>query len=328
MTTAKFDREECAEYQLVVTCRDAGDDVTNQVSSRLESSREITVAVLDENDNAPQFTQSEFNISVPENGPPGTEVYRLNATDADFGPNAEISYHIRPLDGVGKGSLSVNPTTGVVSTQVLFDYETPPRELVFEVTATDGGDPPLSGSATLKLLVTDTNDERPRFERPSYFLNVSENSPPGTSVGSVVAIDHDASPRFTRVVYRIRRQTRSNNGGETGTGNDDGGDAFEVDGDSGEIRTVRRLDREQRSIYVFTVIALNDVEYDVTMTSRRHRDRPEVDMADVTVYVDDVNDNEPVFVFPGRRRGYIAYFASSLVDRVSDVSYWVYIIYV
>jgi len=95
VTTAKLDREERAEYHLVVTCHDAGRDVVNQVSSNLESSREIVIAVLDENDHAPRFWQPEFNASVRENGPPGTELYRLNATDADFGPNAEIRYHIR-----------------------------------------------------------------------------------------------------------------------------------------------------------------------------------------------------------------------------------------
>jgi len=311
VTTAAVDREERSEYHLVVTCHDAGDGVND--SSSLESSREIMVSVLDENDHAPQFTQSEFNVSVAENAPPGTELYRLNATDADFGTNAKISYRIRSQEKDGEGSLSVNPTSGLVSTEISFDYETPPRELVFQVTATDGGDPPLSASATLKLFVQDTNDERPHFERPSYFFNVSESSLPGTIVGSVVAVDADASPRFARVVYRIRRRTGNSSGDETGTRND-GDDAFVVDVNSGEVRTVRRLDRELRSVYVFTVAASNDVDYDVTITSPRHDDRPEVD---VTVYVDDVNDNEPVFVFPGSARGDIAYVATSLINRVS-----------
>lgn len=218
VTTAKLDREERAEYHLVVTCRDADRDVTDQVSS---SSREIVVVVLDENDHAPQFAQSVFNVSVPENAPPGTELYRLNATDDDFGPNAEISYRIRSLDGAGNGLLSVDPTSGLVSTQISFDYETSPRELVYEVTATDLGDPPLSSTATLRLFVEDLNDQLPRFDRFSYHFNVSENSPPGTFVGRVVAVDSDVSPRYARIVYR---QTGNSNGG---TGND-AYDVFQV----------------------------------------------------------------------------------------------------
>jgi len=76
-----------------------------------------------------------------------------------------------------------------------------------KVTAVDGGEPPLSSTATLTLIVEDLNDERPRFERRSYYLNVSENCPPGTSIGRVVALDPDASPRFARVLYRIRRRS-------------------------------------------------------------------------------------------------------------------------
>jgi len=65
--------------------------------------------------------------------------------------------------------------------------------------------------------------------RSSYYLNVSESAPPGTSIGRVVAVDLDASPRFARVVYRIRRHTGSTigGGGESETENDRG-DAFEV----------------------------------------------------------------------------------------------------
>ena len=134
VTTATLDREEQAEHHLLVTCRDFGDDVTDQkVSSSLESSREILVSVLDENDHAPQFAELVLNASVWENDPPATELYRLNATDDDFGPNAEVRYGIRALDGAGEGLLTVDPTSGVVSSQISFDYETSPRELAYEV---------------------------------------------------------------------------------------------------------------------------------------------------------------------------------------------------
>ena len=97
---------------------------------------------------------------------------------------------------------------------------------------------------------------------------------------------------------------------------------------SGEVRTARRLDREQRSVHVFTVVASNDVSYDVTAaaaaaaaSSRRRDDRRrrEVDAADVTVYVDDVNDNAPTFVFPGRERGDVAYLSTGLASRVTGL---------
>ena len=313
VTTATVDREERAEYHLTVTCRDSVDDVINQVSSGLESSREIVVVVLDENDNAPQFDLAEFNVTVPENGPAGTELYRLNATDADFGPNAKVSYSIRALDGAAADLLSVDPTSGLVSTRVSFDYETlPPRELAYEVMATDGGDPALSSTAILRLFVEDTNDARPLFERSSYHFNVSEDASSGTTVGRVVAKDADSSPRYSAVVYRTGHSNGGGDGAETGSDF-----PFEVDSSSGEIRTLGRLDRERCAVYVFNVEAVNRVGYDVTMASSRHGNQPEVD---VTVYVDDVNDNRPTFLFPGQERGSVAYLSSSLIDRVSRLS--------
>jgi len=152
VTTTKVDREERAEYHLTVTCRDsAGYDSADETS--LESSREIVVSVLDENDHAPQFAQSEFNVTVAENAPPGTGLYRLNASDADFGANAAISYRMRALDGAGEGALSVDPGSGVISSLISFDYETWPRELVYDVIASDAGEPPLSSTATLRFFV-------------------------------------------------------------------------------------------------------------------------------------------------------------------------------
>ena len=82
------------------------------------------------------FKQAEFNATVRENAPPATELYRLNATDADFGPNAEVRYDIRALDGAGDGLLSVDPASGLVSTKISLDYETLPRELLYEVYTT------------------------------------------------------------------------------------------------------------------------------------------------------------------------------------------------
>lgn len=46
----------------------------------------------------------------------------------------------------------------------------------------DGGSPPRASSALLRVTVLDTNDNAPKFERPSYEAELSENSPIGHSV--------------------------------------------------------------------------------------------------------------------------------------------------
>lgn len=49
--------------------------------------------VLDDNDNPPEFMQSSFQISLPENLPPGV-VHTAQAFDPDHGENGTIHYSI------------------------------------------------------------------------------------------------------------------------------------------------------------------------------------------------------------------------------------------
>lgn len=312
VTTATLDREQRSEYQLVITCRDGGSPAP------LESSREITVIVLDENDNSPRLTAVkdgiDYVVNVLENSPAGTELYRINATDADTDRNAALVYEIRPIGGATGSDdvLAIDRKSGRISSKISFDYETLPRDYAFLVTVKDSGATVRSATATLRLNVVDVNDEMPRFDRLAYYFTVVEDQPAGTSIGRLSATDLDGSRQFNRVVYDVRRTAGSGNGND--------GDAFEVDRKTGEVRTVRRLDREQRAVYVFSVVASNDDV--ITATGGDdviNDDSTAADVADVTVYVDDVNDNRPVFVFPGQRRGRSVDLSDSVARTVGGL---------
>lgn len=56
---------------------------------------------------------------------------------------------------------------------------------------------PFKDSATVRVNVLDV-DEPPVFTKPSYFLEVYEDTPPGTVIGSVTAHDLDASSSAVR----------------------------------------------------------------------------------------------------------------------------------
>lgn len=59
----------------------------------LSGTATVLCSVLDDNDNSPEFMQSSFQISIPENLPPGV-VHTAQASDPDHGENGTIHYSI------------------------------------------------------------------------------------------------------------------------------------------------------------------------------------------------------------------------------------------
>ena len=341
ITTAAFlDREYRSTYSIALTCRDRGEPTP------LTSRRRVDVRVLDENDNSPtiqsppprqqhhhkhhQHHHHQQNgsdddddaiiVHIRENSAAGTHVTTIAATDADEGRNAAIVYRLAAASLVastaddddetanGEDVLIIDSATGRVTTAVgaTFDHERR-SAYRFVVTATDGGDEPRSTNRSLILMIVDVDDERPRFERVAYFATVAENRSPGDVVGRVTAVDADLTSAFRVVRYAI-----------VGRDDADASAAFDVDAETGEISTTRRLDRETRSVYTLTVTASSsnvDDSDDLRSSSdwerplrrkRRLRRRATAKMTssvNVTVQVEDVNDCRPQFLFPvpGRR---------------------------
>lgn len=75
--------------------------------------------MVDENDNPPIFSHTEYTYLLPENSPPGTPLSPvLTATDADSGENAVITYSI------SGGPFTVDTSTGKnMAHALLFSYE-------------------------------------------------------------------------------------------------------------------------------------------------------------------------------------------------------------
>lgn len=60
----------------------------------LTSTATLTIEILDENDNPPEFVLSQYAAAVPENATVGTEVFKVLATSRDIGLNAKMAYSI------------------------------------------------------------------------------------------------------------------------------------------------------------------------------------------------------------------------------------------
>ncbi|XP_016416152.1 protocadherin-10-like [Sinocyclocheilus rhinocerous] len=226
VTEGPLDREKAESYTLTVVAKDKG------VPS-LSTSKSIKVHVSDENDNAPRFIQSVYDVYVTENNVPGAYIYAVSAVDPDVGLNAYVTYSILECEIQGMSILtyvSINSENGYLYALRSFDYEQI-KEFSFMVHAKDSGAPELTANATVNVIIVDQNDNAPSIIAPlgkngtarEYLPRSAE---PGYLVTRIVATDADDSEN-ARLSYSILQ------GNELGM--------FRMDWRTGELRTARRV---------------------------------------------------------------------------------------
>ena len=122
------------------------------------------------NDNAPEFANVLYNVSVYEDASVTSSVFNFSAMDIDSGRDSQFAFQI--VDGNEDGKFEINDVTGLLSLAQTLDFET---QQVYNITVQveDFGAivGPLSANQTLPIYVIDVNDNFPMFEE--YFYNVS-----------------------------------------------------------------------------------------------------------------------------------------------------------
>lgn len=165
----------------------------------------LIIDVQDSNDHTPQFPEDPITIVIPENTEPGSSVYTFHAVDKDgSGPNSEIRYSILNQLPNSPDLLFLDPATGVLSLGTMFDHERSTSFLLV-VQATDSASDESQrrrGTVTVRIFVTDVNDNKPVFISPSV-VSVMEDQPVGFVVVYVMAVDVDQGENG-RVSYRIQ----------------------------------------------------------------------------------------------------------------------------
>lgn len=134
--------------------------------------------------------------------------------------------------------------------------------------ARDGGSPSKASLVDVKITISDINDNKPLFDKPSYLAHVSEDASLGTSVVTVSAVDNDIGQN-KEITYAIK------------TGNEQG--TFNLDKNSGLMILNQSLDHETKT------------SYQLVVTATDHGKPPLASSVGVTVMVTDVNDNPPSF---------------------------------
>ncbi|XP_037403050.1 protocadherin beta-16-like isoform X22 [Pygocentrus nattereri] len=159
-----FDYEQLRNFKVQVVARDNG-------SPPLSSNATVSVFITDENDNSPQILypapegKSLMTEMVPKAALSGSLVSKVIAVDADSGQNAWLSYHI--VKSTDPGLFSIGLHSGEIRAQRdISESDSMKQNLVISVK--DNGQPALSTSCSVYLLISDNLAEVPELKDMTY----------------------------------------------------------------------------------------------------------------------------------------------------------------
>ncbi|XP_061832506.1 protocadherin-1-like isoform X1 [Nerophis lumbriciformis] len=273
----QVDREEENFLKFYVVAKDRG---PNSKSSKVL----VTLTVRDQNDNAPTIeirgiglvTHQDGVANISEDMPVGTPVALVQVSDRDEGENAvvtcvvagDVPFQLQPLLSE---STNDKRRKYFLQTTTLLDYERV-KDYRIEIVAVDSGNPALSSANSLKVQVTDMNDNTPSFSPVMMEVDFAEGNQPGDKVLHVEATDADSGSN-AELVYSIIERSASG--------------LFNIDANTGEVQVNNLLDREETERYEFRVAAADKGSPSRTGT------------ATVVINVLDRNDNDPKFMLNG-----------------------------
>ncbi|XP_045574137.1 protocadherin alpha-4 isoform X23 [Salmo salar] len=257
-----LDREQKSEIMLVLTAFDGGKPVRSGTVN-------ITITVIDVNDNAPVFERQVYTVTLDENAPLGTSVLRLHATDLDDDANGQVIYTFdNSLKNRAFDYFEIDAVTGEIRIKGLVDFE---EQSVYEidVQASDKGQVTLTGHCSVVINVKDVNDNAPEMEVTSLSGQVPEDARPGTAVALISVSDTDSGENglvictlSDNIPFQLKPSFQKN---------------------MYSLITKSGLDRESEPMYTVTITASD--KGDPSLSSHKT----------ITVHISDVNDNSPVF---------------------------------
>ncbi|KAM9740548.1 protocadherin alpha-6-like isoform 18-T18 [Menidia menidia] len=257
-----LDREQKNTHALLVTAVDGG-------KPPRWGTLNVSIIVLDSNDNRPIFTQDNYQLTIKENIPFGTSVFKMNATDLDENANGEVEYRLgKTLSSKVYDIFELDKLTGDIIVKGEVDYEQ--NDLYeLDIEALDKGTPPLMGECRLTIKIIDLNDNAPEIEITSLSKTVSEDSKPGTVVSLISLADKDSgvngkmiSTITSEVPFELKPSFKEN---------------------TYSVVTMAVLDREKVSRYEITIKATDCGEPALSSFKT------------LIIEISDVNDNCPQF---------------------------------
>lgn len=256
-----LDYEMVKYYQLEILAKDGG---IPQKSGNVT----VHINVLDENDNFPMFTKSEYTATTIENQKLGVVIVQVTATDIDSGNKGNVSYRFNPSSV--PSAFGINATTGEIYVAGEIDYETD-DSFSFFVQAVDQGAQPRISSTVVLINVTDVNDNAPQvsINLPPGGDMISEATEAGSYIANVAVSDPD-SGAFGNITCHLQSEF------------------FRMETlyiNMYKVILNKSLDRESRPVHNVSVLCADGGSPNL------------VTMSSFLISVGDVNDNQPTFTF-------------------------------
>ncbi|XP_041442001.1 protocadherin-12 isoform X2 [Xenopus laevis] len=273
-----LDYEDRRTYELDVQATDLG---PNPIPSHCK----VLIKVVDINDNAPDIqvkwaSQDSNEIMVSETVPLGSFVALVMANDPDSGTNGQVDCHLIQEHAHFKLQRA-NGNSYILLTNAILDREKW-EEYHLTIQAQDQGVPSFLTKKSLKIRVTDANDNCPLFEKINYDISVVENNAPYAHLLTVRAVDLDTGIN-AEVTYSIIDSFPSSTPASA---------LVSIHSTTGQIYALQPLDHEKMTEIQFLVKVEDNGSPKLSSN------------ASIRVSLLDQNDNSPVIVEPLLKRGY------------------------
>lgn len=309
-------------------------------SNLASNTTDISVILLDVNDNGPHWLNASeiistgvnispdwyksltsysldnhmiFHVQIRENSLPGTPITAKNEIfvyDLDNGQNANFNlsiedkfniFDVEPKQISGFAMVTLKLSGAKVPSirkrgQSLLDYEDPnERSFIIELVATETNtNERFTSKAQIRVKVLDVNDNAPEFKESVYIANIREDAAPGKSVLLVNATDRDEVSR--NLSYSLHGKSSH---------------LFDINSQTGLVTvakcehfpTVSQVSNRPRQIPMNPHLSetRSCIDYE---TQRTHHLMVEVSdgqlskRVPLTIFIDDVSDNPPIFTIP------------------------------
>ncbi|XP_063784884.1 protocadherin gamma-B4-like isoform X6 [Pseudophryne corroboree] len=269
-----LDFEMIRNYELTVQAKDGGGLIAHA---------KVLIEVTDENDNAPEISISSLSSPIPEDSAPGTVIALIKVIDLDTGKNGEAECSI--MENVPFGLIvSTQSYYRIVTTNDLNREKVSSYNIT--VLATDRGSPPLSSRRTIRLEISDVNDNPPIFTKSTYVAYVPENNLPGASIYNVQASDPDTGDN-AKIIYSIST---------TNTEDLPVSSYLSLTIETGVLYAQRSFDYEQHKEFLIQVTARDNGSPSLSSN------------ATLIIRIVDQNDNAPKILYPSADSGGPALF--------------------